>query len=114
MEGIFVARRLSLAALLVVAAAGSFALAQSTPDYEPRSRLRRDLALKQAPRFVEDLSGWNKTTPIPQKLRLPGLQRTTIKVGDHLELAHGAWKRVRLWMENPDKDFTLRVTEFKP
>ena len=38
------------------------------PDLEPLSRMVRDIVLKQAPKSVEDVSGWGKTAPIP-KLR---------------------------------------------
>ena len=52
-------------------------------DLEPLSKLIRDAVLKQVPKSFEDNSGWNLSKPIPAKIRLPGLPRTVIRVGDH-------------------------------
>jgi hypothetical protein len=74
----------------------------------------RSLALKVAPKEFTASPGWGQSTPFPPRLRLPNLPRTTIKVGDRLELAHGSWKKAKVWMENSEKDFALAVTELKP
>ena len=84
------------------------------PDLEPLSKMIRDAVLKQAPKSFEDNSGWNLSTPNPGKIRLPGLPRTVIRVGDHDELAHGSWRRVKGWMADPEKDLSLHVTELRP
>jgi len=105
----------SLAGLLL----GAFALvAQETPsldpakaDYTELSKMIRTVALKEAPKEFRPAPAWGLSTPFPPKLRLPGLPRTTIKNGDHLELAHGSWKRARVTMENPERDFVLNVTD---
>jgi hypothetical protein len=83
-------------------------------DLEPLSKLIRDTVLKQAPKSFEDKSAWNLSKPIPAKIRLPGLPRTLIRVGDHDELAHGSWRRVKGWMDDPEKDLSLKVTELRP
>ena len=84
------------------------------PDLEPLSKMIRDAVLKQAPKSFEDTSGWGLSKPIPPKLRLPNLPRTVIKVGDHDQLAHGSWRRVKGWMAVPEKDLALQVTELRP
>jgi hypothetical protein len=83
-------------------------------DLEPLSKLIRDAVLKQVPKSFEDNSGWNLSKPFPGKIRLPGLPRTVIRVGDHDELAHGSWRRIKGWMEDPSKDLSLQVTELRP
>jgi hypothetical protein len=83
-------------------------------DLEPISKMIRESVLKQVPKSFEDNSGWNLSKPIPAKIRLPGLPRTLIRVGDHDEIAHGSWRRVKGWMADPDKDLSLHVTELKP
>lgn len=76
------------------------------------SRLIQTMVAKEIPKEYEDQSGWGQTIPIPEKLRLPGLQRTLIKVGDKLEMPHGLWKRYKVLMEDPKKDLVIRVKEF--
>jgi hypothetical protein len=83
-------------------------------DLEPLSKLIRDAVLKQAPRSFEDNSGWNLSRPFPARIRLPNLPRTVLRVGDHDELAHGSWRRVKGWMADPNKDLSLHVTELRP
>jgi hypothetical protein len=83
-------------------------------DLEPLSKMIRDTVLKQAPKTFEDNSAWNLSKPIPPKVRLPGLPRTMIRVGDHDEVAHGPWRRVKAWMADPEKDLTVEVTSLKP
>lgn len=108
------ARVLRFFPLVLLLAMTPSAPAQEKADHESLSRLLRDLAIKRMPKYVEDLSGWGKSTPPPARLRLPGLPRTTIKVGDRVELAHGSWKRMKAWMANPERDLDLRVTRFEP
>jgi alpha-D-ribose 1-methylphosphonate 5-triphosphate synthase subunit PhnH len=88
--------------------------AREKPDYTDLSKLIRSLALKEAPKEFTASPGWGQSKPFPPRLRLPNLPRTTIKVGDRLELAHGSWKKAKVWMDNPERDFTLAVTELKP
>jgi hypothetical protein len=76
------------------------------------SKLIHKIALKQVPNYLEDNSGWGQTVPIPDKLRFPNL-RTTIKVKNRLELPHGLWRKVKVWMKEPAKDLAIRVRDFK-
>jgi hypothetical protein len=108
-----------IASLILVALVASLAAQEAPKDapkqnLEPLSKIIRDIVVKEAPKSVEDLSGWGKTTPIPPKLRLPNLPRTTIKVGDHVELAHGSWHKIKATIVDPEKDLTVRVNELKP
>jgi hypothetical protein len=87
---------------------------QTKPDYTELSKLIRARVLKEAPKEFSASVGWGQSTPFPPKLRLPNVPRVTMKVGDHLELAHGPWKKAKVWMDNRDRDFTLAVTDLKP
>jgi hypothetical protein len=78
-------------------------------DYSELSRLIRDAVLKSAPKEFSAAPAWGLSRPFPAKLRLPNLQRTTIKKGDTVELAHGSWKRGKAWMDDPQRDFELAV-----
>jgi hypothetical protein len=88
--------------------------AREKPDYTELSTLIRSKVLKEAPKGFSAAPGWGQSTPFPPRLRLPNLPRTTIKVGDRLELAHGSWKKGRAWMENRERDLALAVTDLKP
>lgn len=82
-------------------------------DYSEISKMIRALVLKSAPKEFIDDSSWGQTTPFPPRFILRNVPRTTIKVGDRLELAHGPWKRAKVWMENPERDFFLAVTNIE-
>lgn len=82
-------------------------------DYAELSKMIRTVILKEAPKEFHAAPAWNLSTPFPPRLRLPNLPRTTIKVGDHVELAHGSWKRARVTMEDPERDLSLTVTDVK-
>jgi hypothetical protein len=84
------------------------------PDYTELSKMIRTMALKLAPKEFTAAPAWGLSIPFPPRLRLPNLPRTTIQVGDRVELAHGSWKKAKAWMEEPDKDFVLVVTDLKP
>jgi hypothetical protein len=76
------------------------------------SKLIQKIALKQVPNYIQDNTGWGQTVPIPAKLRFPNL-RTTVKVKDRLELPHGVWRKVKVSLNEPAKDLTVRVRDFK-
>src|SRR5437764_2785256 len=82
-------------------------------DYADLSKLIHKMVLKQAPREHEEKFDWGTSIPVPEKLILPKLARTYIKVGDRKELAHGSWKRVHVKLENPDKDLRIKVKQFE-
>ena len=86
---------------------------KANPDYAELSRLIRKVVLDQAPKAIEDDSGWGQTIPIPEGMKI-GKLRTLVKVGDKLELPHGVWRKIKLWAADPDKDVQIRVRELKP
>jgi hypothetical protein len=85
---------------------------QPMRDYADFSRLVHKIVVKQLPKQFEDVSGWGQMTEVPANLRLMGL-RKIIKVGDHLEAPHGAWRRFKGKIEDPDKNLKIAVKDFK-
>lgn len=81
-------------------------------DYAEFSRLVHKAVVSRLPKQFEDTSGWGQTILPPAKLPLPQL-RTFLKVGDHLELPHGPWRRFMGKIEYPDKQLKIMVREFK-
>lgn len=104
-----IAGLLLLPAFWALASAGDPA---KNEKYAEFSKLIHKIALKQIPNYIQDNTGWGQTMPIPPKLRFPNL-RTTIKVKDRLELPHGLWRKVKVWMNEPAKDLAIRVRDFK-
>jgi hypothetical protein len=51
----------------------------------PEAPAGLEAVVAKMPREYEDLSGWGRTMPLPQNLRLPRLKRTLVRVGDHFE-----------------------------
>jgi hypothetical protein len=105
----------SFLAVLAVAAADDNGKALKTPakpDYTEFSRLIQKLAVSKIPKMYEDTSGWGQTVPVPEKLRLAGL-RKMVRVGNRMELPHGLWRKVKVWMKDPDKDLKISVREVK-
>ncbi len=82
-------------------------------EFADLSRIIHKRVLKQVPREHEEKFDWGKSIPIPENLIAPGLPRTYVKVGDEKELAHGNWKRVRVKLDDPDKNLKIKVKEFK-
>lgn len=76
------------------------------------ARVLHQLVTDKMPRQHEDLSGWGKTIPVPDRLLLPGL-RKGVMVNGKPELPHGTWKRAFYWLDDPRKDLTLRVLDFR-
>src|SRR4051812_31645525 len=91
-------------ALLILAASWTSAdepAKEPAKDYTEFSKLLHKMVVAQVPKYVEDNSGWGGTIPIPDKLRLPRLPRTRIKVGDREELPHGLWRKLRVTIDDP-------------
>src|SRR5262249_60649684 len=67
--------------------------APGTPaiDYTQLSRPIPKIAVAQAPNVIEDNSGWTGSGPPSTHLKLPRLQRETIKVRAPWERPHGHW-----------------------
>jgi len=106
---------LSLLAVLGVAAGDNKDKAAKLPaqaDYTEFSKMIQKLIAGKIPRMVEDTSGWGQSVPVPEKLRFPGL-RTTVRVGNRMELPHGLWRKVKVSMKDPDKDLRIWVRDVK-
>jgi hypothetical protein len=107
---------LLLAALLVAPVAGFSndppPPASSKKDYAEFSKLVHQFVAGQAPKEVEHREGWGQTIPHTERLILPNL-RTYLKDGDRVVLPHGAWKRVKLKLEDPSRDLSITVRNFK-
>ncbi|HKI33693.1 MAG TPA: hypothetical protein VKA46_17700 [Gemmataceae bacterium] len=94
--------------------------AQTPPSPAPEEAARADLArlihkaiVAKLPPVYEDRSGWGHTAPLPDRLRLPRARRTVVQVGDRLEAPDGPWRKVRLRMEEPERDLRVQVRSFK-
>jgi hypothetical protein len=104
--------------LLLLLAAGPIA-AQTAPsarDEAPSAELERLIHKAIAAKLdkvYEDDSGWGHTVPLPDNLRRPRLRRTVVKVGDRMEVPDGPWRKLRLSVEDPDRDVSVRVCAFK-
>jgi hypothetical protein len=86
--------------------------ADEKPDCAELSRLIKAALAAQLPKQYEDKSQWGMTIPIPPGFRV-GPRRTLVRVGDHDELPHGAWKRTKLWVDDPAKDVRITIREFR-
>src|SRR5207244_2408067 len=94
-------------AILVLTPPSQPASDQPPADYAELSKLIHKAVVKEIPKEYVNASEWGKTIPIPAKLRLPNL-RTKVKVGDHDELSHGLWQKIRVWLAE-----TVRVVTFQ-
>ena len=81
-------------------------------EYAAFSKLIHSVAVKQMPKQFEDNSGWGQMTVVPDNLPLFRL-RKIVKVKDHLEAPHGAWRRFKGKIEHPDKNLKIVVKDFK-
>jgi hypothetical protein len=73
------------------------------------ARLIHQAVKAKLPRVYEDASGWGQTTPLPERLRLPRARRTVVMVDGRPEVPDGLWRKLRLRVENPDRDLRVRV-----
>jgi hypothetical protein len=83
------------------------------PDSADLARLIHKAVVTNMPEVYEDKSGWGHTIPLPERLRLPRLKRTIIQVGDRMEVPSGTWHKLRLKLEEPDRNLSVRVRSFK-
>ncbi len=102
----------SLAAALGLLLALPLLVGADEPDYKELSSLMQQAVIRQLPGKVEKQFGWGETIPVPPNLRLPRL-RTYVKVGDGLEVPHGAWRRVQGFIEDPQRNLQLHVRDFR-
>jgi hypothetical protein len=103
--------------LLAAAVPGAAQTAPAAPSDEAGraalAHLIHKAIVAKLPGVYENNSGWGHTVPLPERLRAPRLRRTVVQVGDHMEVPDGPWRKVRLRMENPDRDLQVRVRSFK-
>jgi hypothetical protein len=85
---------------------------EKSPPANLADRIRQAVVVRM-PRQYEDRAEWGKTIPPPPAVRFPRLRRTVVKVGDHLELPDGTWKRTRVWVNDPARDVQVRVPEVR-
>jgi hypothetical protein len=86
---------------------------KSDQDFAEFSRLVQQFVANQAPKEFEHRDGWGATIPLPdRRLPLPNL-RTYLKDGDKIVLPHGAWKKVKVSLEDPKRDLKIQVKDFR-
>jgi hypothetical protein len=83
------------------------------PAGAPLARLIHAAIVSKLPPVYENHSGWGHTVPMPERVRLPRLRRTVVQVGDHLEVPDGPWRKVRLRVEDPDRDLQVHIRSFR-
>jgi hypothetical protein len=81
-------------------------------DYAEFSKLVHNFVVKGLPKDIEHRDGWGATIPHTEKLILPRL-RTYLKDGERIVLPHGAWKRLKVQLEDPAKDLVISVKDFR-
>jgi hypothetical protein len=81
-------------------------------DYAEFSKLVHKFVVDGTPKPIEHRDGWGATIPHTEKLILPRL-RTYLKDGDRVVLPHGAWKRLKVQLEDPARDLVINVKDFK-
>lgn len=79
----------------------------------PLAHLIHTAIVAKLPPVFEDRSGWGHTVPMPDRVRRPRLRRTVVPVGDHMEVPDGTWRKVRLRVEQPDRDVRVHVRSFR-
>jgi hypothetical protein len=99
--------------LLLVAAPAAPAAPPDEAATADLARLLHKVIVAKLPPAFEDASGWGHTVPVPERMRFPRLKRTIVRVGDHDELPDGPWRKVRLRLEDPNRDVQVRVPSFK-
>jgi hypothetical protein len=70
--------------------------------------IQQNIAAK-LPRVYEDASGWGQTIPLPERVRFPRLRRTIVMVDGRPEVPDGLWRKVRLRLEDPQRDLRVRI-----
>jgi hypothetical protein len=110
---------LSLPTLFVLLTAAALK-AQDPPPKPPAEDPAADLeklihgaVASRLSKVIEDDSGWGRTIPLPEVVRRPRARRTVIDVDGHPEVPDGPWRKVRVWVANPDRDLRVRVKNFR-
>jgi hypothetical protein len=82
------------------------------PAAELNQLIHKAIAVR-LPKVTEDDSGWGRTIPLPDKIRLPRARRTIVEVNGQPEVPDGTWIKTRLSVEDPDRDVKIHVRTFK-
>jgi hypothetical protein len=82
------------------------------PGDELARLIHKSMAAKM-PRDFEDKSAWGRTVPLPERVRRPGLRRVIIEVDGKPEVPDGNWRKVRVRVEDPERDLRVRVLGLK-
>src|SRR5271165_356953 len=90
--------------------------AQPMPSAEdPAAELNRLIhkaVVAKLPKVIEDDSGWGRTIPLPDKLRLLRARRTIVDVNGKPEVPDGTWIKTRLSVDDPERDLKIQVRTF--
>jgi hypothetical protein len=103
---------LCLAALSVGAQPAALPPPKEDPGNELARLIHKSMAAKM-PRVFEDKSGWGRTIPLPERVRRPGLRRVIIDVDGRPEVPDGNWHKVRVRVEDPERDLHVQVLGLK-
>jgi hypothetical protein len=101
---------LSLAALSV-AAQPAPPPKEEDPGAELARLIHKSMTAKM-PRSFEDKSNWGRTVPL-DTVRRPGVRRVIIEVDGKPEVPEGNWRKVRVRVDNPERDLRVRVRGLK-
>jgi hypothetical protein len=101
---------IGLAVLAPVARAASPA-EEAAADH--LGRLIHSAIAQRIPPVFEDHSGWGRTVPPPERMRLPRLRRAAVEVDGRLEVPDGPWHRFRVRVEDPNRDVHVHVRSFQ-
>jgi hypothetical protein len=77
------------------------------------ARLIHKAVVAKLPKAFEDNSGWGRTVPLPEMPRRPRLRRTVVEVDGRMEVPDGPWRKLRLRVDDPDRDLQVRVHSLK-
>jgi hypothetical protein len=110
-------RIMACSACLVFLALGTPLVAQPMPPTEDPAAELNQLIHKavavRLPKVTEDDSGWGRTIPLPDRIRLPRARRTIVEVNGQPEVPDGTWIKTRLSVDDPDRDLKIHVRTFK-
>jgi len=98
--------------LTPLAGAAETAPAQEAAAAELARLIHKAIVAKMPPVY-EDRSAWGHTIPLPDRLIVPRLKRTLLQVGERMEVPDGPWRKLRVRMENPERDLQVHVRSFK-
>jgi hypothetical protein len=102
--------------LVLLGLAAPLAAQPMPPVEDPAAELNKLIHKAVAvrlPKVTEDDSGWGRTIPLPDKLKLPRARRTVVEVNGQPEVPDGTWIKTRLSVDDPDRDLKIHVRTFQ-